>query len=175
MKSLFVAALLLISTMASADIVRGGGYQAGHRDIDQRVADLERQVYELNQRMSNLERNNFPPAPPVVKDIACMVTADSYGTVFIGKGNTRIEAQAAALQSCQASLSGMFCKKVNCDDPQASARINGAVCMLNASSYGTTFTGKGSSLIEAEYNARKACNNQYSGMFCNTAVNCDTF
>lgn len=179
MKKFVLAALLLVSSISFAEIrpgPGGGGY--GSSDVIQRVLDLERTVYDLNRRVTDLERQSSGrPDPYQPKDVACMAVADSYYTAFLGKGRTRIEAEAAALQSCQTKLNAMFCKKVTCDDQQQNRNIRGAVCVLSAASYNTTFKGEGASLLEAEYNARNACQSKLNAMFCNNnvPVRCDTY
>lgn len=170
MKNLLVAILLLVSSIASADIIRGGGFDnRGRNDDSQRVRELEKQVADLNQRLVRCEDSNRP----VFKDVTCMVSSD-MNSFFIGKGHTEIDAKAAALQSCQNSINAMFCKNVRCDNPQETSRIRGATCMLT-SDMNTVYKGEGSSLLEAEYNVRKTCSSSVNGMFCKRNVECQTY
>ncbi|HWU42776.1 MAG TPA: hypothetical protein VN132_05030 [Bdellovibrio sp.] len=188
MKKIVVALLVLASCVARADIRPGfgpgpgpgpGGYGP---DVNQRISELERVVYELNRRVTDLERssrpNPYPPPPPVVRDITCMVTADFFNTVFLGKGRTRLDAEVTVLQNCAAGTNANSCKreKVICDDQQP-RNYEGATCVITAKFFNTLFKAQGPSLIEAEYNVRKACQDKANPSSCNVdnQVRCETY
>lgn len=173
-KVMLVFLTLLACTVAKAEIIGGGGYTGGRQNLENRVSELERIVYDLHQRISTLE--NGGSRPPRFQEISCMVTADAYNNVYLGKGRTRLDAETTALQACANSLNASVCKKVVCDDSNRT-NIRGAVCVVTAKAYNNVYKGEGTTLIEAEYKARKACETSLNGSVCNSnnPVRCETF
>lgn len=157
---------LLVCTVANAQS-RGS--------LENRVSELERVVYDLHLRISQLEGNNTRPL--FDRQVTCMVTAGTYNTVHLGKARTRVEAEANAIQACTAATyNASFCKQVKCDDQQDNSRIRGAVCTVTAGTYNTIHKGEGPTLLEAEYNARQACTKAtYNGSFCTAQARCEAY
>ncbi|KYG60419.1 hypothetical protein AZI85_13200 [Bdellovibrio bacteriovorus] len=149
------------------------------RILESKVQQLESLIYNLNQRVSNLEYRGTPtlPPPPVpASEVACMITDSGYGKVFLGKGRTKLEAEAKAKEVCGANVHATYCNNtLKCSDPVQDRVIQGAICVITDSGYGKTFKGEAKSVLEAEYNARKACNNAVHATYCNTNARCDTF
>lgn len=154
------------------------------RILETRVNQLEKTISYMDQRLSNLEYNRPgpypgpvpPPPPPVSQEIACMLIDSGFSKVFLGKGKVRVDAEAAARQSCGKSVHSSYCNSnVKCSDPRQDGYINGAVCILTDSGFGRTFRGEATTLIEAEYNARKACGGSVHSSYCLNDVRCDTY
>lgn len=174
-KVMLVFLTLLACTVAKAEIIGGGGYTGGRQNLENRVSELERIVYDLHQRISTLE-NGGSSRPPRFQEVSCMVTAEAYYNVYLGKGRTSLEAEANALQTCGSALNGSLCKKVTCDD-SARTNIRGAICTVTAKAYNNVYKGEGATLMEAEYNARKSCEKALNGSLCSNSnpVRCETF
>jgi hypothetical protein len=158
----------------------------GSMDLERRVRNLENIVYDLSDRLARLESGGrpgpnpypptYPPAPPVQREVSCLVIADGYYSTFFAKGRTQIDAETSALQACGRAVNASFCKKARCED-NSGPLVNGAVCALTAKGYNSTYKGEGSSKMEAEYNARQACEKSINASFCNNGVDvrCETY
>ncbi|KYG60420.1 hypothetical protein [Bdellovibrio bacteriovorus] len=148
------------------------------RILETKVSQLEGLIYNLNQRVSNLEYQNppMPPPPPPIVEVACMTTDTGYNKVFLGKGRTKLEAEAKAKESCGNSVNAVYCNgSVKCSDPAQDRLTQGALCVLTDTGYNKIFRGEGRSPVEAEYNARKACGNSVNPVYCTASVRCETF
>lgn len=177
MKKLIGAVISLVVLCSSGASAQN---RPGSMDLERRVRTLENIVYDLNDRLARLENNRpnpYPPSyPPAPREVSCLVIADGYYTSFFAKGRTQIDAETSALQACGRSVNASFCKKARCED-NSGPLVNGAVCALTAKGYNSTFKGEGTSKMEAEYNARQACEKSVNASFCNNGVDvrCETY
>ncbi|KHD87028.1 MAG: hypothetical protein OM95_16570 [Bdellovibrio sp. ArHS] len=167
---------LLMSASAFAQN-RGDREAERIRVLESKVNQLESLVYGLHQRVTSLEyQRPTPPPPPVPVEMACMITDSGYGKVFLGKGRTKLEAEAQAKEQCGNSVHASYCNtNLKCSDPNQDRATQGAICVVTDSGYGKTFKGEARTLLEAEFNARKACNESVHASYCNAKARCDTF
>lgn len=169
-----LSALLLFSPGAIAQQRQNGDRI---RALEQRVQQLEDIIYSLNQRLSNLEYNRRPdPYPtPGAQESVCTLIDTGYNKVFLGKGRVKLEAEAAVRESCSKTVHPSYCQgAIKCNDPQA-RWVNGAMCVLTDTGYSKTFKGEAKTLIEAEYNTRKACGDSVHPSYCVGAIRCESF
>lgn len=182
-------ALLLGATAANAEIVPGrpgggGGYNNGGnteervRGLEARVGQLEANLSQLNQRLSALERPAPYPGQPVQPlEQACMITDSLMNKVSLGKGRTRLEAEANARQACSGQTAAMYCQTAaKCTDPQRESQVRrGVMCVLGDTLMNKTYKGDAKSFIEAEYQVRKACSDSVAAMYCKADVRCEAY
>lgn len=166
-KAIFVFIALHLVSMLSHAQNRGGN------PTETRLQQLERKVYELEQRLNRLE-NGGGGRPAPYTEIACMVTAEYTGEVSLGKGRLRTEAESNALQACATKNPASYCKQVKCSDGQ-SPSIRGAFCSVSAMYTGEVFKGEGKNLIEAEYAAKALCQKSKPASYCKVEPRCETY
>ena len=178
-------ALLLGATTAQAQIVpgrpgAGGQTEERVRSLEARVGQLEANLYQMNQRLVNLEQTQRPPQypqyPTQATEQACLIMDTLVSRSFMGKGRTRIEAEANARQSCAGSVSSTYCNAAaKCTDEREQTVRQGVICVLKDSLVSRTYKGDGKSFIEAEYNARKSCNDSVSSTYCKAEIRCEAY
>ncbi|MGZ3770950.1 MAG: hypothetical protein ACXVCP_15080 [Bdellovibrio sp.] len=163
----------LFSFGANAQM-RDGGDRI--RILESRVQQLEDIIYNMNLRLSNLENAGRPsPYPqPNPTGSVCMLTDTGYNKVFLGKGPVQLAAEAEARQNCGKAVNSSYCQsEVKCNDPQQDRYTHYAFCVLIDTGYNKTFKGEANTLIEAEYNTRKACSESVNSSYCVGAIRCE--
>ncbi|WII73830.1 hypothetical protein QJS83_08060 [Bdellovibrio sp. 22V] len=146
------------------------------RILESRVYQLEGALSQINQRLTNLEYGQRPPPfpEPGRTEVACMITDSGYSKVFLGKGRVKLEAEAAARESCGKAVHPSYCQgSIKCSDKEPLVR--GAICVITDTGYSKTFKAEGITILEAEYKARKACGDQVHPSYCTGAIRCDSF
>ena len=111
-----LAGLVAISGLLSTQKAHSDDFviDLGGRGLrtEERVERLERVVQNLQMRLANMERGEMRPAPimvPAVRSIVCDVRDRLHEQSHIGRGFTRIEAEAAARNECGRMVNSMFC------------------------------------------------------------------
>lgn len=181
-------ALLLGAAAANAEIVPGrppiggGGYNGGNteervRGLEARVGQLEANLSQLNQRLSALERPAPYPAPVQPIEQACMITDSLMSKVTLGKGRTRLEAEANARQACSSGIAATYCNTAaKCTDPQREAQVRqGVMCVLVDTLMSRTYKADAKSFLDAEYQARKSCQDSIAATYCKADVRCEAY
>jgi hypothetical protein len=80
-------------------------------DLQRRVWELERAVFQLQQKVFEIEMTGVAP----LQTWSCTITA--FGNPYIGTGETKALASAAALESCKSGNrgDGFHCKNIKCE------------------------------------------------------------
>jgi len=105
--------------------------------------------------------------------VACLLGDNFRGDVFLGKGRVTIEAEQAARASCARNSSASYCSsEVRCSDIRESQP---SICVIKDSFRGDSFKGEGESVLEAEFNARRACSSNSSASYCSQKVTCQSY
>src|SRR5690606_29374757 len=116
------------------------------------------------------------PGPAPYTEHICVITDSGYGKIFLGKGRIKLEAETAAKDACAKEVHQTYCQStIKCNNPATDRPVNGAICVLTDSGYSKTFKGEAKTLLEAEYNARKACGSAVHPTYCNSTIRCETF
>lgn len=118
MKRLFMVLLIFAWTSPawSEDVFRieiGKKNRKSSRDeLEQRVLDLERAVWQLQQRVFSLESTQVEAVP----DESWLCTIKAMGEIYTGTGTSESTATVNAIEQCKAENDGssFFCKKPSC-------------------------------------------------------------
>lgn len=178
-----IVVLLFLSTLLAAEFASAqdrGQNRSGERIriLEDRVNQLQDVLSTLHQRVAHLENNRrpHPLPPPGVQEVICMLKDTGFNRVFIGKGRMRLEAEEAVRQTCGSGTHPNYCQdSIKCSDPRNDPPINGAICVLTDTGFSRLFKGESKTLIEAEFNARKACGDGTHPNYCVGSVRCDTY
>lgn len=113
---ILVLALGLGMTVASAeDIFRiqiGREQSADNAELSRRVFYLERAVWQMQQRVYNLEASNRP-----VQADSWLCTITAMGDSFTGTGGSKAVATERAIQQCKNKRGdGFFCTDAKCSN-----------------------------------------------------------
>ncbi|WP_413557737.1 hypothetical protein [Bdellovibrio sp. HCB209] len=100
----FVAMATLMISLPSVAQSRDRDMR-GDQDLQRRVYQLESQVYQLSQRMERLEYGSAPS-----RGWVCVVKDSTWGKVYKGQSETRLEAAAAATNACIAASFESSCR-----------------------------------------------------------------
>lgn len=164
MLSLVIKSLGVVLSVSFLFALNANAQQREHgervRILEARVQQLEDVIYNINQRVSNLEYSRRPnPYPqPIPQESVCMLIDTGYNKIFLGKGRVKLEAEAEVRQNCGKAVSSSYCQgTIKCNDATEDRYTTVAFCVLTDTGYSKTFKGEAKSLIEAEYNTRKAC------------------
>lgn len=109
--------MFLTSTFVFAeDIVKieiGKRGSSSQRDLERRVLRLEQAVWQLQQRVFNLESSGSLSKPGA--EWICKITA--MGDIYTGIGGSKAVATHRAIQSCTKARdgNGFFCKDATCE------------------------------------------------------------
>lgn len=132
MKKLIVLGLLALTALSTAyaqrvdadgrfrtrdgqSIIRiSVGDSRSDRDLANRVRRLEQAVMDMQNRIYDLEASDTPRTRPV--DIFVCSLKTSFDGTFIGKANTKTEAEAITRNNCERG-GGSFCSsaRVTCE------------------------------------------------------------
>lgn len=149
--------------------------------IEARLSNLEMRAYQTEQQLNmalnkinSLENlltslNPLPPPTPIYNSkISCMLVDTGYSKTFLGSGRNNLEAEIEARQACGNEINASYCKsEVKCSDGQNTSPYGtGFLCMIIDSGYGRTYKGEGLSLVEAEANAKIACQSEINPRHC---------
>ncbi len=142
-----------------------------------RVYRLEQTMRQLDSRISYLESlqvNPYPTPLPAV-GFSCLTVDSGYSKTFLGKGKTKLEAEAVARQECGKAVNSSYCNQtVRCSNGVSDSTISGYFCTLTDSGYSRTFNGEGADAIEAEAHAKQACQGAINASYCGqVAVRCE--
>jgi len=179
--SLFKNSLVLLLSVTCLFFSTQAGAQIRPDDrvrmLENRVNQLESLINQLHQRVSNLEYNQRPqPYPEPLQEVACLIEDTGYNKVFLGKGRTRLEAEAVVRELCSRETHPTYCQaQPKCSNPREERGINGALCVMTDTGYSKTFKAEGKSLIEAEFNVRKACGSGTHPSYCKGPIRCESF
>ncbi|WP_413584697.1 hypothetical protein [Bdellovibrio sp. HCB274] len=91
--AVFVSMATLLIAMPSVAQHRD---MRGEQDLQRRVYQLESTVYQLSQRLERLEYGT----PEQSRGWVCIVKDPTWGKVYKGKAESRVEASAAATNAC---------------------------------------------------------------------------
>lgn len=170
---LFIA---LCSLVSFADNRQSGPRDSNLEQIvsqmQQRILRLEDNQRRLEDRVYNLESEadgggSYPRPPSSSYERACLLVDSVFSKTFLGKGRTQLEAEANVRQECAKGTSSYYCTgQVRCSDGNADPRSRGYFCTVTDSVFSRTFTGTGSSAIEAEAKAKQACQASTSSYYC---------
>ena len=168
-----------------------GPVVVGDRFQDERIQNLESLVMQMNQRLIEVENRVFSlpgipgggyPGHPGhgggfrPSEISCLLIDSGYSKVFFAKGRTSLEAEANVRSECGQSVHSSYCTgSIKCSDSSQERRINGAICILKDTGYSKIFKGEASTLLEAEYKARKACGDTVHSSYCKSDIRCDVY
>lgn len=121
MKYLFLITALLITASAfSSDIIKieigkkGGSYSK--KELERRIYRLEQAVWQLQQRVFNLETTSTTTTTPN-PGIEWLCKISAMGEFYTGIGGSKAVATHRAVENCKAARSGdgFFCKDVKCE------------------------------------------------------------
>ncbi|MDG0816045.1 hypothetical protein [Bdellovibrio svalbardensis] len=189
----FSLALLMGASTASARYSDEVGAQAGQggvrpsngygnneervRVLETRVGQLEYSLYQINQRLAALETSQRPqPYPTQPQEMACMVVDSLVYRASLGKGRTKLEAEANARQACASSVHSSYCQTAaKCSDERDLQVRQGVMCVLKDTLVSRTYKGEAKTFVEAEYQARKVCAESVHGSYCRAEVRCEAF
>lgn len=181
--ALIVASAIMPNAMANHSpiepSVNGSIYVNVNMNLEQRVRELEKTVYFMDQRLRNLEDLMGPAPrplpPPVNSSYTCMLVDSGYTKTFYAKGKSILEAEYEVKQVCSKTVNASYCQKVTkCSSEQVDPYVKGYFCMLTDSGYGKTFKGEGSDLVEAEAKAKIACQSTVNASYCgNVSARCE--
>lgn len=126
---------------------------------------------EVNRRM---ELNQQPsPAPAPSSGFSCMLVDAGYSKTFLGKGTSRLAAEAEVRQNCGKVVNSSYCNgAIKCAQPEHNS--TGAFCLMTDAGYGKTFSGEGTDIVEAEANAKIKCQSSVNSSYCgNVSAKCE--
>lgn len=162
-----------------APIGGGGATEERVRILESRVGQLEASLYQINQRLAAVESNQRPqpyPYPTQPTEQACLLTDSLVYKVSLGKGRTRLEAEANARTACASNVHASYCQAaVKCTDERDAQIRQGAICILKDTLLSKTYKGEAKTFIEAEFQARKACGESVHGSYCKADVRCEAY
>lgn len=164
MKTLTAIALVIfgISSLANAQVRRP---PPEFSNLEQRVQYLEDSIRRHEFRLNQIEKGGYQP--PSDEGVACIVVDSGYNKVFLGKGRTNLQAETEARQNCGKGVHPSYCSSaVRCDDGKGNPRARGYYCVVKDSGYGKVFSGEADNIIEAEYNAKFACQSAVNATYC---------
>ncbi len=172
----FSFVLLMGASTASAQ-VRPGNDSERVRILESRVGQLESSLYQINQRLTMLESSQRPqPYPTQPQEMACMVVDTLVYKASLGKGRTRLEAEANARQACASSVHSSYCQAaVKCTDERDAQVRQGVMCVLQDTLISRTYKGDAKTYVEAEFQARKSCSESVHGSYCRADVRCEAY
>ncbi len=126
---------------------------------------------EMNRRILTLIGANSPPSP--LDTWACSLTNKHNHLFFLAFGETKIETDAKAHQSCEAGPDSFFCTSETALCELATSNSNVWSCIVKNTHEAKTFLGKGKTLVEAQYRAQQSCSDTSGGgFFCKDHVVC---
>jgi hypothetical protein len=124
---LFLCALTIVSTTSKAETIK---IQAGHDyhgysneelrkrvwNLEQAVAKLQDQVFQLAMNNSNNAGSNFNGNQPQNNAWTCHM--ESFGKTFVSSGNTKASALAQVLKKCADATNAIHCSEedAKCDN-----------------------------------------------------------
>lgn len=146
--------------------------------VDADVARLERSVQHLSDQLSSLNRrvrnlenllDSRPVPQPQEVEYACLIIESLVSRSFLGKGRSQLDAEFQAKQNCSKTTSAQYCNNpatiLKCSN-NLNTRATGFVCIVSDSLVSRTFRGEGKTQVEAEANAKIACQNTTSAQYC---------
>jgi hypothetical protein len=130
------------------------------QQLDERVRMLDDRLRVLEEERRHRPIVPMPPPPaPFVGQFACVLTNPYSNLSYSGNGLNNIDAEFGARKACQdrdGYASGCT-SAVRCD--QESSPVANKTCMVQNRYSNLTYRGSGKSKIEAEYQAKLACQN----------------
>lgn len=167
--ALTTIALALVTTTAQAQN-NGGSLNPGQIQKCLSMAANADLLNEVNRRMSYGQQPVYP-APS--SGYSCLVIDSGYSRTFVGKGGTKLQAEAAAKTSCSKSVNSTYCDSaVRCAQPERGTR--GHFCIVTDTGYSRTFSSEGTDIIDAEAKAKMACQESVNSTYCgNAPVKCE--
>lgn len=126
---------------------------------------------EMNAAILKVLGQGQPPVPAKDQWI-CMVDNPHISKYYAAVGNSELEAKTLTTQACQNGPNGFFCAtQLKCEQILDQAEIY--TCSNENNHINQIYLGKGRSLLEAEFNARNACQQTQQNFFCSEQVNCN--
>jgi hypothetical protein len=106
---LFFSSIVIAETIFKIEI--GDKKGNSNRELQERILDLERAVWQLQRKIYKLESEDSNKS---LQSWSC--TIEAMGNKFIGIGRTQPEAQKEALKECKSENDGdtFFCKNEKC-------------------------------------------------------------
>ncbi|WP_413582029.1 hypothetical protein [Bdellovibrio sp. HCB288] len=91
------AVLVSLATLLTAmpSVAQSRNMRPPEQDLQRRVYQLESTVYQLSQRLERLEYG-----APESRGWVCIVKDPTWGKVYQGKAESRVEASAQATNAC---------------------------------------------------------------------------
>lgn len=117
--------------------------------------------------------NPFPsPNPPPVSEWFCQIRNTLNSIYFSDSGSNQLMAKTRVLQKCQSAQGGFHCDETSLKCDEMSSFVNKFFCKNKNSLTGKIFSAEGRSLLQAEFNARNACQRDGYEFHCETDVIC---
>lgn len=131
---------------------------------------------EIRKILSTVPSNPNPsePVKPVPVEPLWMCQAYNAHTskYFADYGSSQLEASTQTLQKCQSAENGFFCDQKVDKCEEISTDQKRFACQNKNPHTSKVYLGKGRFLLEAEYKAREACQNEANFFFCEKSVTC---
>lgn len=177
LSSVSLSIAVLMVAFSSANVFADSNGDNDHDfNLETRVGQLERQVFEMNRALTILQKrvddlSYYPPAnTPAEAIAACMIVDSGYSKTFLGTAKTKLDAEYNARMACQNNVSAGFCTGISahlkCDDNFKPPYASGYVCMITDSGYSKIYRGTGRTAVEAEAKAKQSCQSAVSAGFC---------
>jgi len=150
-------------------------------ELEGKVRELERTLYDVDQRLRTIETGGYigqplpVPAPGYRQQISCLLVDSGFQKTFLGKADTQLQAEVMARQECAKKVHQSYCNsKVRCSDGVTDLYARGHYCMIIDSGFSKTFSGQGADAIEAEAKAKQACQASVHSSYCgNVTARCE--
>ena len=157
MKALIVSLIALTASISNAQVLNPNSTEARLRNVERQVYDLQQRNMQLESRVLQIEEHlygNPMPLPPSNGNHVCGVQNTSSHKVFLGKSLSRIEAEAIAKNSCASGSSfPQYCVAYECSQED----LYEHTCRISNTSSQRDFLGRSKSVTEAKAIARNGC------------------
>ncbi len=165
MRTLLAVALVFLGISSAAD-AQGRRPPPAFEHLEQRVQYLEDTIRQHEFRLNQIEKGGQQP-PPIFVGYACLLVDTGYSKVFLGKARTSLQAETEARQECGKAVHPNYCSAaVRCNDGKSEPWVRGYYCVVKDTGYGKVFSGEAENIIEAEYNAKAACQKAVHPSYC---------
>jgi hypothetical protein len=153
-------------------------------DVEYRLRELERQVYDLTRNVNHLQRRvdalTTGPVPPPAEIVSvCMLQDGLFGKTFLSAGRSGMDAEYGSRKACQdAGITASYCSpsssRLKCDDNSRNPYAAFS-CLITDGLFGKVYRGEGRTPVEAEARSKIACQNAgTTASYCgNQAARCE--
>lgn len=135
--------------------------------------EFQKRVDEVLKEKTPVPNPSPGPQPLPDFDWVCIQNNTHESQWFMGYGINEIDAKGEVNKACEKGSNGFFCDQVGLKCEQIKGVKIAHVCTIENSHEGSTFSGRGRSLLEAEGEARVKCSNESKNrFFCSGIVTC---